>query len=43
MNVLSIQSIFFCLHAILREYQQVSWHFFMEYTTKDARKVNNID
>ena len=27
----------------MREYQQVSWHFFMEYTIKFARKVSKID
>ena len=40
-NILSIHSVFFSWHAILLERQWFLWTFFMEYTIKVVRKVNN--
>ena len=42
-NIISIQSVIFSLHAIVLEHQQILEIFFMEYTIKVVREVNNTD
>ena len=43
LNIMSIQSFHFTLHVMLQEYEQDSLTFFMGYTIKVVRKLNNTD